>query len=122
MVGVAVLYWIGVLVFVLWLWSDATIRHGAAGGLLWTLVLVVGGPVGLIAYLLYGRQEPPDAAPAAEAQATETLLQAMVDATPWAADRPGAAAVAAAAMPEAPEGYEGAYALPGAADDGFSAL
>lgn len=57
MVGIAMIIWIFTGVLVLWVWSDATIRHGPARGLLWTGALLLSGPIGLIAYLTYGRRE-----------------------------------------------------------------
>ena len=61
MIGLTVMLWMATVVLVLWFWSDATLRHGPRTGLFWTLALLLSGPVGLIAYLIYGREEEQEA-------------------------------------------------------------
>ncbi len=37
---------------IIWVWSDASDKRGGNIGCLWTLIVLVTGPLGLIAYLL----------------------------------------------------------------------
>lgn len=52
---IGLLLWILSIVVFFWLWSDATDRHGKNIGCLWALAVLALGPIAVIAYLLFGR-------------------------------------------------------------------
>ncbi|MBP2019200.1 hypothetical protein J2Z79_002625 [Symbiobacterium terraclitae] len=49
------LLWIASIVLFLWIWSDATDRHGQSIGCLWALAVLALGPIAIIAYFIFGR-------------------------------------------------------------------
>lgn len=46
------LIWILSIVALFWVWSDASDKRGTNIGCLWALVVLILGPIGLIAYLI----------------------------------------------------------------------
>jgi len=58
MIGlIAFLLWLGSIILFFWIWSDASNRHGGSIGCLWALAVLALGPIAIIAYLLFGRND-----------------------------------------------------------------
>ncbi|BAD41791.1 hypothetical protein STH2806 [Symbiobacterium thermophilum IAM 14863] len=51
------LLWLASILIFLWIWDDATRRHGQNIGCLWALAVLALGPIAIIAYFLFGRSE-----------------------------------------------------------------
>lgn len=54
---IVVALWIASILIFLWIWDDATRRHGKNIGCLWALAVLALGPIAIIAYFLFGRSE-----------------------------------------------------------------
>lgn len=57
MVGIVFLLWILSIIIMFWVWQDASERHGKNIGCLWGLAVLALGPIAVIAYLIFGRDQ-----------------------------------------------------------------
>lgn len=54
---IVILLWVLSIVVFFWVWQDAAERHGQNIGCLWGLAVLALGPISVIAYLLFGRDD-----------------------------------------------------------------
>lgn len=55
--SLGILLWVLSIVAFFWVWNDASFRHGSNIGCLWGLAVLALGPIAILAYLVFGREE-----------------------------------------------------------------